>query len=202
MPRQRPLEFHPLTPERWHDFEALFGKNGACGGCWCMLWRRKRADFDQRKGNGNKHAMRRLVTDGAVPGILAYADGEAIGWCALAPRADYPALARSRVLKPVDDQAVWSISCFFIRREHRRQGVSVRLLQAAVEHVRRCGGTILEGYPVEPRSEQAPGVFLWTGTLSAFKRAGFVEVGRGSPTRPIMRFTIASARRTARARKA
>jgi GNAT superfamily N-acetyltransferase len=190
MPRKPTLEFHPLTPERWADFETLFGKNGACGGCWCMLWRLKRADFDRQKGAGNKRAMKRLVTKGAVPGILAYANGEPIGWCALAPREDYPALERSRVLRPLDDQPVWSIACFFIKKEHRRQGVSVQLLRAAIAHVREQGGTLLEGYPMEPRSEAAPGVFLWTGTVAAFKKAGFVEAGRGSPTRPIMRFAI------------
>src|ERR1041384_986969 len=100
------LTFEPLTPERWDDFKTLFGPKGACAGCWCMLWRLKRSDFDRGKGAGNRAAMRKLVKAGAEPGILAYRDGEPIGWCAVAPREDYSALERSRVLKKVDEQPV------------------------------------------------------------------------------------------------
>src|SRR5882762_10280109 len=95
------LSFHALTPPRWPDFEALFGERGACGGCWCMFWRRPRAEFVAGKGAGNKRAIRALVQKGHVPGVLAYAGAEPVGWCAIAPRACYPALARSRVLKAV-----------------------------------------------------------------------------------------------------
>ena len=188
------LEYHPLTPARWPDFEQLFGPRGACAGCWCMLWRLSRKQFDAQKGDGNREAMRALVTAGEVPGILAYLDGCAIGWCAVAPRADYPALGRSRILKPVDDKPVWSVSCLFVEKGHRRKGVSVGLLRAAVEHVRGRGGKIVEGYPHEPQKDDAPPVFVWTGLASAFLKAGFVEVARASTTRPIMRYTIGPAR--------
>jgi len=184
------LEIHPLTSDRWTDFETLFGERGACGGCWCMLWRLKRSEFERGKGQGNKESMRSLVASGEVPGLLAYAAGEPVGWCAVAPREDYPALERSRVLKPIDSQPVWSVSCLFVKKGHRKQGVSVRLLRAAVEYVRAQGGLIVEGYPVEPKAEKVPDVFAWTGLVSAFEQAGFVECARGSPTRPIMRFEI------------
>lgn len=106
------------------------------------------------------------------------------------PASSYPALARSRVLRPVDDTPVWSISCLFVARAYRNQGVSVKLLKAATEFVRERGGTVVEGYPVEPRQGVIPPVFAWTGLPSAFRRAGFVEVARGSETRPIMRLTV------------
>ena len=183
--------FRPLTPDVWDAFERLFGSNGACGGCWCMLWRLGRREFDQQKGDGNRAALRTLVEGGVTPGILAFSGTDAIGWCAVAPRNDYPALARSRVLKPVDSQPVWSVSCLFIARAHRRQGVSVRLLRAAVNHVARQGGRIVEGYPVEPKTTDMAPAFAWTGTASAFLKAGFHEVARNSDTRPIMRFEIA-----------
>src|SRR5262245_40253210 len=185
------LTFHPLTPERWPDFEALFGARGACGGCWCMLWRLRRADFERQKGEGNRAAMHALVASGAVPGLLAYDAGAPVGWCAVAPRACYPALDRWRVLKPLDDTPVWSVSCLFVAKGHRGRGVSVALLRAAVEHVRRQCGRCVEGYPVEPKTGQLPPVFAWTGLPSAFRQAGFVEVARGSPTRPIMRCDLA-----------
>lgn len=184
------LEFHRLTNDRWADFEKLFGANGACGGCWCMVWRLKRADFERGKGAGNKQSMRALVDAGAAPGILAYAGQEAVGWVAVAPRQDYPALARSRVLRPIDDAPVWSVSCLFVRKDYRRQGVSVALLRAAAAHVKNQGGAVIEGYPVEPRTDPMPPVFAWTGVVSAFRAAGFVECARGSPTRPIMRLEV------------
>jgi GNAT superfamily N-acetyltransferase len=188
------LAFHTLTPERWADFEALFGAKGACGGCWCMLWRLKRAVFDRQKGNGNKKAMKSLVEAGEAPGILAYADGKPVGWCAVAPRDRYPALERSRLLQPVDETPVWSVSCFFIAKEYRNRGVSVQLLKAVIAHVKKHGGTMVEGYPVEPKKNPMPVVFAWTGTAAAFRKAGFVEAARRSPTRPIMRRAIRRSR--------
>jgi len=181
------LAFHPATAERWADVERLFGERGACAGCWCMLWRLPRKDWEAGQGEGNRRALRKLVRGGAEPGVLAYRDGEPIGWCAVAPRADYPALARSRVLEPVDDRPVWSVACLFVARPHRRCGVSARLLEAAVVHAGRHGATIVEGYPTVPSTDRAPDAFLWTGTAAAFEWAGFREVARRSPTRPIVR---------------
>ena len=181
------FQFHPLTPDRWGDLETLFGLRGACGGCWCMLWRLKRSEFEKQKGGKNKAAFKAVVDSGEAPGILAYANGSAIGWCAVAPRETYPALDRSRVLKRIDDKPVWSIVCLFIAKDYRRKGVSVELLKAAAEYVRKRGGRLVEGYPVEPRKDAMPDVFAWTGVASAFLKAGFVECERRSETRPIMR---------------
>lgn len=153
-----------------------------------MLWRLPRKQFESQKGDGNREAMKALVESGEVPGLLAYRDGQPIGWCALAPRERYLALGRSRVLKPVDDRPCWSVSCLFVHRAHRRRGVSVGLLRAAVRHARAHGAGILEGYPVEPRGgKPIPPAFAWTGIPKAYEAAGFLEVARGSPTRPIMR---------------
>ena len=181
------LAFHPLTPERWGDFEQLFGERGACGGCWCMFWR---PEFQAGKGGGNRSAMKKLIGSGRVPGLLAYDGGQPVGWCAVAPRETYVALQRSRLLKPLDNQPVWSISCLFVAKTHRRKGVSVELLKAAVAHACSQGGRIVEGYPQEPRKGTMPDVFAWTGLASAFRQAGFKECARPSPTRPIMRFQL------------
>lgn len=196
------LSFHPLTAERWADFARLFGERGACAGCWCMWWRLKRSEFERTKGAGNREAMHALVRAAHVPGILAYEGTAPVGWCSVAPRESYPVLARSRILKPVDARPVWSIVCFFVDRAHRHRGVSVALLRAAVAYVGRQGGTIVEGYPVEPKRGEMPAAFAWTGIASAFRQAGFVECARRSPTRPIMRRHIAraSTRRRTKAR--
>lgn len=184
------LTFRPLTPDRWGDFVALFGQRGACGGCWCMFDRRPRAEWLAQKGAGNRRAMKRLVDGGTIPGILAYAGTEPIGWCAVAPRSEILSLARSRTLKPIDDRPVWSVTCFFVARGHRRRGLSTSLLEAAAAYVKRRGGRILEGYPVVPSTGTLPDAFAWTGLDTAYRRAGFEEVARPSRTRAIMRKTL------------
>jgi GNAT superfamily N-acetyltransferase len=184
------LEFHPVTAERWHDLETLFGERGAYSGCWCMWWRVKRSEFERQKGQGNKDALKKIVDSGEIPGILAYADGEPIGWCSVAPREAYPVLDRSPVLKRVDDQPVWSIVCFFVAKPFRGQRVSAELLQAAVEYAARSGAKIIEGYPLVPKRDHMPDVSTFTGLVSVFLQAGFVEVLRRSEIRPIMRYFV------------
>ncbi len=190
------LEVHPLTPERWTDLERLFGTRGACGGCWCMWWRLTQSEFDRKKGPGTKRAMKRIVKSGEVAGLIAYIDGAPIAWCSLAPREQFSRLARSRVLKPVDDKPVWSIVCFFVAKPFRRQGITVKLLKAAVDFARTQGAKIIEGYPIDPKSNYAD-AFAHTGLASAFEKAGFKEALRRSPTRPIMRRQVKPAARKA-----
>ena len=186
--KDRPsLSFHPLTAERWAEFETLFGPNGACGGCWCMWWRLPRSRFAAQKGEGNRRALRSLVDGGEVPGIMAYQGSRPVGWCSVAPRDSFPSLDRSRVLARVDGEDVWSIVCLFVARGFRRSGVSRYLITAACEFARSLGATVVEGYPVEPRKDAIPDVFAFMGLPHAFEACGFVEVARRSPTRPIMR---------------
>ena len=184
------IAFRPLTAARWPDVVRLFGPRGACAGCWCMYWRRKRSEYERGKGAGNRSAFRKIVRSGEAPGLLAYDGSEPVGWCALAPRESYPVLANSRILRPVDDEPVWSVTCLFVRRDHRRSGVMLALLRAAVDHVGRRGGRVVEGYPIEPAKGDIPAAFAWTGLASAFRKAGFEEVARRSATRPIMRARV------------
>jgi len=184
------VKFMPLTPEQWDDFEKLFGPHGAIGGCWCMWWRLKRSEFECHQGEDNRQTMRAIVLSGEVPGILAYLDERAIGWCSVAPREAFPVLDRSPVLKQVDDQPVWSVVCFFIARGFRRQRVSEQLLRAAVAYAQQEGAHIVEGYPIEPKKGTVPEIYAFTGKATTFRNVGFEEVARRSVTRPIMRYTI------------
>ncbi len=186
MRRAPALAVRPATPSRWPDVEELFGPNGACAGCWCMWWRLPHARWKAGKGEGNRRALRRIVRSGAVPGLVAYAGREAVGWCALAPRPEYPRLERSRILGPVDGRPVWSITCFFVKRAFRGRGVTRALLEAAAAHARRRGARVLEAYPVDPRGRTAD-AWVFTGVASTFRRAGFREAARRSPTRPVVR---------------
>jgi GNAT superfamily N-acetyltransferase len=151
-----------------------------------MYWRLRRSAWEKGKGAANKRAFGALVRDGKAHGVLAYVGGRVAGWCALGPRGEFPALERSRVLKPVDDAPVWSIVCFFILPAFRRQGIATRLLEAAVAHARRKGARLVEGYPIDPDGDYPP-AFAWTGLAASFRQARFAEVARRSPTRPIMR---------------
>jgi len=155
-----------------------------------MYWRLSRTQFDEQQGELNRRNIMALVDSGNIPGILAYAGDEPVGWCSIAPREEFPTLGRSRILKPVDDQPVWSVVCFFVARGQRRKGLTVHLLKTAIEYARSNGAKIIEGYPVEPKAGKAPDVFVYTGLLSAFKKAGFTEVLRRSATRPIMRYNL------------
>jgi GNAT superfamily N-acetyltransferase len=155
-----------------------------------MWWRLKRREFEQQQGAGNRAAMKQLVDAGEVPGILAYAGGEPVGWCSVAPREKFGSLNRSPVLKPLDDTPVWSIVCFFVARSQRQQGMTDNLIRAAVEYVRSQGGQVVEAYPTQPRGGRLPPVSSYMGLPAMFEKAGFVEWARPSKSRVIMRYYI------------
>ena len=116
------FEAHPLTSDRWSDFETLFGAKGACGGCWCMFPRLRRSEYERLKGDGNRRAMKKRVDSGRVPGLLGYVERKPVAWCSIEPRGLIGSLARSRILAPVDDEPVWSIVCLFLSKSHRGKG--------------------------------------------------------------------------------
>jgi GNAT superfamily N-acetyltransferase len=166
-----------MLPQDWIYLEQLFGERGACGGCWCMEWRREgtaRA-VRQCRGKPNRTAMRALVQGGSAHGALAFSEsGEPIGWCSVDVHTAFPALARKRSLKTERDAATWSITCFFIRRDHRGRGVATALAREAVRLARASGATRLEGYPAKVSAGRSlPGAFAWTGTEALFRAAGF-----------------------------
>jgi GNAT superfamily N-acetyltransferase len=184
------IEIHPLTSGRWPDFEELFGKHGAYGGCWCMWWRQSRREFEEKHGEKNRQEMKAIVQSGEVPGILCYEDGKPVGWCSVAPRDRFASLNRSPVLKRIDDIPVWSIVCFFVAAEHRQKGLIQQLLQGVIEYVHSQGGKVIEAYPTIPKGKQLAPVSVFMGTPSMFEKAGFVECSRPSKRKIIMRYNI------------
>ena len=193
------LDFQPLTPERWGDFERLFRErrgvlpdweNLAGGGCWCMEFRRPPREWLAESGEGNRRAMQALVESGEATGILAYEDGEAVGWCSISPRAQCVGLESREHLRPVDAEPVWSIVCFFVAREARGRGVMRGLLEAALAFARERSARIVEAYPVanEPTGDLASG---FRGVVPVLERAGFREVACRFPGEPILRRRLA-----------
>jgi GNAT superfamily N-acetyltransferase len=182
------LTIRPLTPDRWPALEDLFGANGACNGCWCMYWRIGSA-YRHRPREQNKAAFREIVQRGPPPGLLAFDGDLAVGWCQLTPREALPWLDRVWRLKRVDDVPIWSLSCLYVRRGYRRQGVTSALIAAALKTAKRAKAPALEVYPFDADvSPSASG----TGYVSTFARAGFKIVARRTPPRPIMRHDLKS----------
>ena len=178
-------EIRPVTPKRWRDLERLFGPKGAYSNCWCMYWRWRRRDFREATPAARKAALRAWVRSGTEPGLLAYRRGEPVAWCALAPRDEYAALGASPKLKPIGDSAgVWSITCYYVPKEHRRTGLMTALLAAAARHARRKGARVLEGYPV--LADSLTGCVGYTGLVPAYKKAGFRTVASPSRSMRVM----------------
>lgn len=181
------LEFHALTPERWDDLVALFEHHGDPGRCWCMIWRLASGDYRTLDPAGRRHALEGLVDDGVPVGVLAYVNGKPAGWCSIAPRESYARLQRSRTLKPPDAGPAWSVVCFYIERKARRQGLSLKLLQAAVRYAAEQGAKVIEGYPVEPQHS-----YKYMGSLTLFRRAGFAEAASTAAGRRVVRLVVGS----------
>jgi GNAT superfamily N-acetyltransferase len=176
------FEVHPVTAERWDDLLRLFDRP-VVRTCFCMYYRKA---GDTGAGHANRAAMKRLVDGGTVPGLIGYEDGVPVAWVSLGPREGYGRLGRSPIMKPVDDKPVWSIVCFFVVPEARGRGLNARMLEAATDYARSHGARLLEGYPIDATEPRRPDQMFF-GSKSMYDHAGFDEVARRRPTRPIVR---------------
>jgi GNAT superfamily N-acetyltransferase len=184
------LEVHPLTSDRWADFEKLFGPGGAYGGCWCMWPRLRSKDWDKSRAAGRKASMKVLADAEQPPGLLAYVDGEPAGWVSVDRRERLDHFEYGRKVKALDrPDGLWSIVCFVIGKEYRGQGMMGRLLEAAIGHAKERGARVVEAYPIEPRDD-LNSYQGFEGLVPVFARAGFKRVG-GTEGRPVMRLTLA-----------
>ena len=192
-----PFRVEPVTPDRWDDLARLFGPNGAYSNCWCTFFRQTGAEFGAgcaNRGAGNRAMLHALVRDEAVPGLLAYRGADPVGWVSVAPRPEYGRVLRSPItrLDPAarEDAAVWAVVCFFVPRGIRSQGVAHALLAGAVAWAREQGAIVIEGYPVDPGDTRPPSSSMYVGTFSMFAAAGFTEVARRIPARPVMELRL------------
>lgn len=186
------LTVKPLTPERWPDLEAVFNARGCsvARGCWCMYYRLSGERGAPADGTARAQAwrdkLRNLVDSGPPPGLIGYQGKTPVGWVSLGPREDFAKLKRSPVMKAVDDQPVWSIVCFVVPSQYRHQGVARALLDGAIAYAKQCGARLLEAYPVD-KPGRSSDVAMWFGAKSMYDAAGFEEVARRKPHRPVVR---------------
>lgn len=181
------FQYHPVTPQRLADLERFSAAHGKFRYCSCMRWRLASADYKRSTKDSRVAALAALVEQETPVGVLAYRDGEPVGWVSVAPRETYAALERFKALPRLDDAPVWSVVCFFVDRDERGQGLTLGLLRAAVAYAVSQGAEIVEGYPVEPDAR----LYTYMGSVATFRAAGFQEVARPTTTRPIMRYSAA-----------
>lgn len=180
------------TSDRWDDVADLFERKGPhdgnpqTNGCWCQFWHLRGNAYWNGHGAENRSRLEAEIRGGTGPGLLAYADGVPVGWCRLGPREGFERLEHSRKLARVDDQAVWSVVCFYVHPSAKRKGVASALLDAAIARASGHGAPILEGYPVR---EGHMNIDAYTGYLPMFLDAGF-EVARAAGRRTIVRRTL------------
>ncbi|MGZ5368487.1 GNAT family N-acetyltransferase [Aeromicrobium sp.] len=191
------LRIVPVAETPWGDVVKVFGTRGDPAGCWCQYFKISNSQWNEGAREVFHSMLRRQATASSPgPGLIAYADGEPAGWCAVEPRTRYPRILSSRIAKsgriePDDDESVWAITCLVVRAAHRRRGISAALVKAAVEQARRGGARVVEGYPVDTSDRAKPSAAdLYHGTVSAFDAAGFGIVARPKPGRAVMRLAL------------
>lgn len=177
------LVFHEVDRHRLPDFERLFENRGGPKACWCMVWRATPQEAKATDGASRKQAMVQRIAAGVPVGLLGYLDGEPIAWCSIAPRATY----RRLVDDGTSDDGVWSLACFFVVRQWRGQGITQRIIAAAIGHAKSKGAKVVEAYPVAPDSPS----YRFMGFVPMFETAGFCEVGRAGSRRHVFRLPLA-----------
>jgi GNAT superfamily N-acetyltransferase len=186
------LKIIPVTEANFEDLATVFGTRGSAARCWCQRYKlRPKEAFSKFPAEERAFRLRQQCSREDTAGLIAYLDGEPVGWCAVEPRTAYEGLLRNNRVpwegraEDKADDSVWAVTCLFTRAGFRRDGVSYALARAAVEHARARGARALEAYPMT--TTNAISEELHVGTVGAFAAAGFTEVGRPTARRAVMR---------------
>jgi GNAT superfamily N-acetyltransferase len=172
---ERSIDIEPATAARFDDVATMLGpRNPAASVCWCLSHRVDAKTNRGLVGPARGEFVRELCHRAVAPGVLAYDDGEVVGWAAVAPRSELP-FARSRKIPHVDRLAVWSVWCLRVRPGHRGRGISGALLEGAVAYARSQGAPAVEGYPVDNGGRKVDLTMAYVGTRGVFERAGFTK---------------------------
>jgi GNAT superfamily N-acetyltransferase len=177
------LTICPVTRDRWDDFNSLFEGRGGPKTCWCMIWRAFESTAGLTDKAARKAAMKQRISSNAPVGLIGYFGGAAAAWCSIAPRMTFKKTLGGQVDSAEDEQAIWSLTCFFVKRELRGRGISAQLIKAAEDHARDNGAKIIEAYPVDPESPS----YRFSGFVGMFEERGFEKVGTAGSRRNVFR---------------
>lgn len=183
------------TIAEWDDVQAALTGGGDGRSCQCMWPVVPNKDWNTLGIDQRQELLRDEIQSGPPPGLVAYVDGEAAGWIRIGPRHVLRRTINSRIVKtgspePLDDDSVWAVTCFSIRKEHRRKGVSTALLDAAIAYARESGARVIEGYPIATDKTKPSTNALYVGALSTYLKAGFREVSRPTGTRAVVALSL------------
>jgi len=198
-PAMHEVRIVPANQASWEDLQAVLGTRGDSSRCQCQRYKMTPKESWASVGTEELSLRLRMQTDaghpasGTTSGLVAYQDGDAVGWCAVEPRTAYPRLLRDT--RPWEgraedkaDASVWAVTCFVIRAGFRRRGISRALAIAAVDFARERGARALEGYPIITRSgQEIMAVEVHVGSRSIFEAAGFTQVSHPTLRRVVMR---------------
>lgn len=190
------IDIVSIADAPWHDVQTVFGTRGDPSTCWCQYFKMGNAEWKNASRATCEPLLQQQVRElDPAPGVIAYLEGEPVGWCAIEPRPNYSRLDRMRVLKgspeKPDDPTVWAVTCFVVRVGFRKRGIGGALLAGAIDHARRGGARVVEGYPVDPSQRtHVSSAELYHGTVSQFEAHGFREVSRPTPDRAVMQLTL------------
>ncbi len=179
------------TAERWDDVQHALTGGGDGKACQCAWWTMTNAEWNATTTDEKRDRLHDELREGPPPGIIAYVDGEAAGWVRIGPRTAQSRIPRTRNIaatthEPFDDPAVWAVTCFVVRREHRGEDLTSLLLDAAVDYAEASGARIVEAYPTDTSTGKHSSNDLFVGTLATFLAAGFTEVGLRKPGHPLV----------------
>ena len=184
------LKYQCLTSYNWKVLEQLFGEKGACGGCWCMLWRLPHQEFEKNKGDGNRKLLKAMAKKNKPLGIIAMDKDMAIGWCSVSPKSSFVRLKKSRLFKEnFEREDVWTVSCLFLIKGYRRRGISSGLIQEAARYAFSLGAKIVEAYPLTNSDNSIPDAFAWVGFEGMYRKAGFKKTSSPSAKRAVMQLS-------------
>ena len=175
------IKIKGVNKENWHEFETLFESKGAPGYCWCMAWRMTKEELKHNTSECRKEFIKDRVWSNTPIGILAYVDARAIAWCSVAPRETHQRLGGDESLEDV-----WSITCFYIKKEFRKKGLTELLIERAKEFAKKNGAKYVEAYPVDPESPS----YRFMGFVKSFEKAGFKFVKRSGARRNVMIYKL------------
>ena len=194
MNRMKSNAIRELGPDTWADFEKLAPKQGTC---WCMYYHRDKPlsgkiPREQRVAL-NRKEKERLVREDRSHAALVYDDETLAGWCRYGLKEELPRIDAGRNYKkigPLADKKLWRITCFFVDRTYRGQGVAKAALDGALESIKKRGGGVVEAYPVLSKKLITNPEWVWFGTPSMFQKRGFVTTAPLGTRYLMMRKTI------------